>query len=410
MKKMVSRRQFLQAAGLTAAAAALTACGSSSSSSAAGGSTAGGSDTSSVITIGVMGPLTGGVSVYGNAVVNGAMLYLNQVNENGGINGKQLNIIKEDEKGDATEAVTVFNKMLDSGIVGLIGDVTTTPTLAVVAESQEYNMPMVTASATAAAVTYDADTDTVYENVYRATFIDPFQGIKMADYAVEKLGLTKVAVLYKTGDDYSEGLAQSFQDELVAKGGVVTDVQAFSEGDVDFNAQLTSIAASSPDAVYLPYYYEDIGQTITQARAQGITVPFLGGDGWDGLRGGAEEYASAEDVQGCYFLANYAPGISPEFESAYQAAYGEAYPNGFAPLGYDAAMTLCAGLQAAEDAGLDPVADYEDYKQAVIDGIDKATVEGVTGTFTFDEYNNPVKATAFIGFNEAGAPTFVEHF
>ena len=175
MKKMVSRRQFLQAAGLTAAAAALTACGSSSSSTAV--STAGGSDASSTITI-------------------GAMLYLNQVNENGGINGKQLNIIKEDEKGDATEAVTVFNKMLDSGIVGLIGDVTTTPTLAVVAESQDYNMPMVTASATAAAVTYDADTDTVYENVYRSTFIDPFQGTKMADYAVEKLGLTKVAVLY----------------------------------------------------------------------------------------------------------------------------------------------------------------------------------------------------------------------
>ena len=115
---------------------------------------------------------------------------MKQVNADGGVNGKQLEIITMDEQGDATQAVTCFTKMVDQGITALVGDVTTTPTLAVAAESADYNMPMVTASATAEAVTYDAETDTVNANVFRATFTDPFQGIKMADYAYKKLGYT----------------------------------------------------------------------------------------------------------------------------------------------------------------------------------------------------------------------------
>lgn len=412
MKKMISRRQFLAAAGVAAAAAALTACGGSDASSTTAASTSSAASAASgaaasgdTITIGVMGPLSGDASVYGNAVVNGAALYLNKVNAEGGINGKQLNVITLDEKGDATEAVNCFNRMLDDGIVGLIGDVTTTPTEAVVAESQDYNMPMVTASATAEAVTYDAETDTVYANVFRTTFIDPFQGVKMADYAIQEMGVTKAAVLYQTGNDYSEGLYENFEAEFTALGGEVVDVEAYAAGDVDFNAQLTSIAAAAPEVVWCPNYYEDIGQILTQARAQGISVPFIGGDGWDGVK----SYASAEDLAGCYFCANYAAGANPEFEEAYKAEYGEEYPNGFAPLGYDAAVTLCVGLQAAEDAGLDPVADVEEYKQAVIDGIKSATVEGVTGTFTFDEHNDPIKTASIITF-EDGEPTLVEQF
>ena len=151
MKKMISRRNFLAAAGVVAAAGVLTACGGSSSSTAASGaaSTAGAAASGDTIKVGVMGPLSGNVSVYGQAVVNGATLYLKQVNANGGINGKQLEILTEDEQGDATQAVNCFTKMVDEGMTALIGDVTTTPTLAVVAESADYNMPMVTASATA---------------------------------------------------------------------------------------------------------------------------------------------------------------------------------------------------------------------------------------------------------------------
>ena len=309
MKQSISRRQFLAVVGAAAAVGALTACGSSSSStaaSAASGEASGSAEGGATIKVGLLAPLTGDVSVYGIAVANGAALYIKQVNEAGGINGKQIDLIQMDEQGDATQAVTCFTQMVDQGITALIGDVTTTPTLAVVAESQEYNMPMVSASATAEAVTYDAETDTVYQNVFRTTFTDPFQGVKMADYATDKLGYTKAAVIYQTGADYNEGLATNFEAEFEANGGQIVASETYSAGDVDFKTQLTTILNAGPEVVYCPNYYEDVGQILTQAADVGLTVPFLGGDGWDGVT----QYATAEQLDGCYFCANYAPTAS----------------------------------------------------------------------------------------------------
>lgn len=404
MKKMISRRQFLEAAGVVAAAGVLTACGAGSTAASGAGSTAAsGAASGSTIKVGVLGPLTGEVSNYGQAVVRGAELYLDQVNAAGGINGKQIEYIEMDEQGDATQAVTCFTQMCDQGITGLIGDVTTAPTLAIVAESQDYNMPMVTASATAEAVTYDAETDTVYENVFRTTFTDPYQGVKMADYATEKLGYTKAAVIFQKGADYNEGLASNFETEFAAKGGEIVASESYAEGDVDFKTQLTTILGANPEVVFCPNYYEDVGQILSQAQDVGLTVPFLGGDGWDGVAG----YATADQLKDCYFCANYAKGASPDFENAYKETYGEEYPNGFAPLGYDAAITLCYGLTAAEEAGLEPGTD--EYKQAVIDGIKGGNIEGITGTFTFDEHNNPVKTAAILTF-EDGAAVLKEQF
>ena len=407
--KKISRRSFLAAAGVSAAALALTACGGSSSTAAsastAAGSAAGSTAAASgdTIKVGVLGPMTGDVSVYGLAVINGATLYLEQVNANGGVNGKQLEIITMDEQGDATQAVTCFTKMCDQGITALVGDVTTTPTLALAAESADYNMPMVTASATAEAVTYDAETDTVNENVFRATFTDPFQGIKMADYAYQKLGYTQAAVIYLKGADYNEGLAENFVKEFESLGGTIVDQETYAEGDVDFKTQLTTILGKNPQVVFCPNYYQDVGQILAQAESIGLTVPFLGGDGWDGLEG----YATADQLKDAYFCANYAKGSNTEFESAYKEKYGEDYPNGFAPLGYDAAMTVVYGLQAAEDAGLE--AGTDEYKQAVIDAIASGTIDGITGTYTFDEHHNPVKQTAILCFDGA-TPVLKEMF
>ena len=406
MKKMISRRNFLAAAGVVAAAGVLTACGGSSSSTAASTAASTGADAAAsgdTIKVGVLGPMTGDVSVYGLAVINGATLYLKQVNEKGGINGKQLEIVTMDEQGDATQAVTCFTKMCDQGITALVGDVTTTPTLAVAAESADYNMPMVTASATAEAVTYDAETDTVNENVFRATFTDPFQGIKMADYAYQRLGYTKAAVIFKKGADYNEGLAENFVNEFESLGGTIVDQETYSEGDVDYKTQLTTILGKAPEVVFCPNYYQEVGQILAQAESIGLAVPFLGGDGWDGLEG----YATADQLKDAYFCANYAKGSNPDFENAYKAEYGEEYPNGFAPLGYDAAMTVVYGIQAAEDAGL--VAGDDDYKQAVIDAIAGGTIDGITGTFTFDEHHNPVKQTAILCFDGA-TPVLKEMF
>ena len=403
MKKMITRRQFMAAAGVVAAASALTACGGSSASTAASSAAGSAAASGSTIKVGVMGPLTGDASVYGQAVVNGASLYMKQVNADGGVNGKQLEIIAMDEQGDETQAVTCFTKMVDQGITALVGDVTTAPTLAVAAESADYNMPMVTASATAEAVTYDAETDTVNENVFRATFTDPFQGIKMADYAYKKLGYTKAAVIFLKGKDYNEGLAENFAKEFEAKGGTVVDQESYSEGDVDFKTQLTSILGKNPEMVFCPNYYQEVGQILSQAESVGLTVPFLGGDGWDGLEG----YASNDQLKDTYFCANYAKGSNSEFEDAYKAEYGQEYPNGFSPLGYDAAKTIVYGLQAAEDAGLE--AGTDDYKQAVIDAIASGTIDGITGTFTFDEHHDPVKQTAILTYVD-GKPVLKEMF
>ena len=401
--KKISRRSFLAAAGVSAAALALTACGGSSSTAASASTAAGSAASGDTIKVGVLGPMTGDVSVYGLAVINGATLYLDQVNANGGVNGKQLEAITMDEQGDATQAVTCFTKMCDQGITALVGDVTTTPTLAVAAESADYNMPMVTASATAEAVTYDAETDTVNGNVFRATFTDPFQGIKMADYAYQKLGYTQAAVIYLKGADYNEGLAENFVKEFESLGGTIVDQETYADGDVDFKTQLTTILGKNPQVVFCPNYYQDVGQILAQAESIGLTVPFLGGDGWDGLEG----YATADQLKDAYFCANYAKGSNTEFESAYKEKYGEDYPNGFAPLGYDAAMTVVYGLQAAEDAGLE--AGTDEYKQAVIDAIASGTIDGITGTFTFDEHHNPVKQTAILCFDGA-TPVLKEMF
>ena len=405
MKKMISRRNFLAAAGVVAAAGVLTACGGSSNSTAASASTAasGAAASGDTIKVGVLGPLTGDVSVYGQAVVNGATLYLKQVNANGGINGKQIEILTEDEQGDETQAVNCFTKLVDEGITALVGDVTTTPTLAVAAESADYNMPMVTASATAEAVTYDAETDTVNANVFRATFTDPYQGVHMADYAYEKLGYTEAAVIFEKGADYNEGLAENFINEFEAKGGTIVDDESYSKGDVDFKTQLTTIMGKNPQVVFCPNYYEDVSKILKQARDIGMTCPFLGGDGWDGLEG----YATADQLKDAYFCANYAKGSNSDFENAYKEEYGEEYPNGFAPLGYDAAMTVVYGIQAAEDAGLE--AGTDEYKQAVNDAIASGTIEGITGTFTFDEHHDPVKKTAILTYVD-GKPVLKEMF
>ena len=410
MKKMITRRNFLAAAGVVAAAGVLTACGGSSSSTAASSgaastavSTAGAAASGDTIKVGVLGPLTGDVSVYGQAVINGVTLRLKQANEAGGINGKQIEIITMDEQGDPTQAVTCFTKMCDQGITALVGDVTTAPTLAVAAESADYNMPMVTASATAESVTYDAETDSVNANVFRTTFTDPFQGVKMADYAYQKLGYTKAAVIFLKGKDYNEGLAENFAKEFEAKGGTIVDQESYSEGDVDFKTQLTSILGKNPEMVFCPNYYQEVGQILAQAESVGLTVPFLGGDGWDGLEG----YATADQLKDSYFCACYAKGSSAAFEDAYKAEYGEAYPNGFAPLGYDAAMTVVYGIKAAEEQGLE--AGSDEYKQAVIDAIAGGTIEGITGTFTFDEHHNPVKSTAILTYVD-GKPELKEMF
>lgn len=367
--------------------------------------TGGDQPTGGTITIGLLANTSGANAQYGIAVRNGAMLYIDQVNAAGGVNGKQIKVIEYDDKGAADESVTNFNRMVGEGITALVGSVLTAPTIAVADESFAINMPQISASATAAGVTVLDPNDPeggIRTNVFRSCFIDPFQGQKMADYAADKMGAKTAAVIFKTGEDYSKGLADAFVAECAVKGITVTAQEGYAEGDKDFKAQLTRIAGTNPDVIFAPNYYEDVGMIITQARQIGITATFLGGDGWAGIK----DYASAADLEGSAYCSGYGAGADPKFESDYEAKYGVKITGMFEPLGYDAALILINALGEAEKQNL--TAGTDEYKQAVIDAM-KGTkgLKGLTGTFEFDAYNNPIKSASMMKL-QSGEEVFTE--
>lgn len=374
----------------------LAGCGGDKNNTASGGE----------IVIGLLANTTGDAAVYGISVRNGAMLYIDELNAKGGINGKTVKVIEYDDKGDPTESINAYSRLVSDGVTAIIGSVLTAPTMAVADETYEANMPQITASATAAGVTRldPGNSEEIRPNVFRSCFIDPFQGEKMAEYAATKLGAKTAAVIFETGSDYSEGLANSFIAKCAEVGITVTNREAYANGDKAFQAQLTNIAASQPDVIFCPNYYEDDGLIVTQARQVGVTGTFLGGDGWAGVK----DYASAADLEGSVYCSGYGAGASPEFEAAYEAKYGQPITGMFEPLGYDAAMLMCNAIAEAEKKGLEAGTDA--YKQAVIDAM-KATkgLEGLTGTFEFDIYNDPIKSASMMKL-EGGAEVFTELF
>lgn len=388
MFENVSRRQFVTGSAALALGLGLVGCG---------GNGGGESSGASGIKVGVMGPHTGDNSSYGLACLNGAQLYFKQLNADGGVNGKQIEAVVYDTKGDATEAVNAYNRLVqEDGVTGIVGSVLTGPTIAVAQASVADNMPCVTPSATA------ADVVTYGSNYFRACVTDPEQGRVMAHFASEQ-GYKNVATLYLSGSDYSEGVNAAFCEEAEALGITITTQQSYAEGDVDFKAQLTNIIATSPDAILVPNYYQDDGMIVNQARGQGYDKVFLGVDGWSGIYGGSENYADAANLHDCYYCCAFSSSNESEtatkFVSDYEAEYGEA-PTNFCALGYDAAMVLAAGLTAAEEAGLE--AGTDEYKQAVIDGIAAGTVEGVTGSISYEGTGDPVKSSLIITFAEDG--------
>ena len=390
MKKILC---FVLAAAM---ALSLAACGNGSNGNASDGNT---------IKVGVIANTSGDSSQYGIAVSQGAKLYIKQLNEEGGINGKQIKVVEYDDKGATADAVNAYERMKSDGVTAVIGAVLTNTTLAVADKTYEDNMPQITASATAASVTVLDPTDEnsdIRTNVFRACFIDPFQGEKMAEYA-QKLGATKCAVLYDSGNDYAKGVGDAFAAKCKELG-IECTIEGYATGDKDFKAQLTNIKASGAEYIMCPNYLEDVGLIVTQARQQGITAGFLGGDGWSGVTA----YASAEDLEGSYFCSGYALGSNAEFEEAYAAEYKEAPKQMFEALGYDAALLMCNALKSAEEQSLEVGSD--EYKQAVIDAM-KATnsLEGVTGTFSFDDQNNPIKSASILQI-QGGEEVFVENF
>jgi branched-chain amino acid transport system substrate-binding protein len=333
------------------------------------------------VKIAVIAPITGEAATFGISAVNGAKLYLDKVNEKGGINGMKIKYFVEDDKGDPTEGANAYSKVIDQDKVSaIIGTVMSKIVLAGAPIAQNKGVPMVSPTATNPAVTLVGD------YIFRACFIDPFQGLVLAKYAIESLGAKKAAVLYDAGNDYTKGLAEVFRDEFSKRGGTIVAFESYASGTTDFNAQLVKIKASGPEILFLPNYYNDVGLIAKQSREMGITAQFLGGDGWDSpdlvkIAGKALEGG----VFANHFTAQSDLPAAKQFVGDYEVKYGQK-PDAQAALAYEAAMIVVDAIRRA--GSTDP--------KRIRDALAATDLETITGRIKFDADRNPVKAAVLL--------------
>ena len=363
-----------------------------------------GQSKSGTIKIGVYGSLTGTTATFGQSTERGVSLAFEEINAAGGIGGKMLQMVSEDDQSKAEEAATAVQKLINQDqVVALLGEVASSRSLAAAPIAQDAGVVMISPSSTNPEVTKKGNF------IFRTCFIDPFQGTVMAKFAAQNLGYKRVAILKDVKNDYSVGLAQYFTAEFTGlQGGSVTGEQAYSEGDADFRSQLTALKSNNPEAIFVPGYYTEVGSIAIQARELGITVPILGGDGWvsDQLL-----KIGGEALNGCYYSNHFALD-SPDsalqgFLGRYKAKFG-AQPDAIGGLAYDAMRLLADGLtrlHATDPAAFEALdaakaGDAEAQKAAraklrdLINGVQ--AFPGVTGPITFDADRNPVKPAVVI--------------
>ncbi len=378
---------------LTAALA--SGCGNKTDNASEGG----GNTAADVIKLGANLELTGGQASFGNSALKGAQLAVKEVNDAGGVLGKKIELVEADNASKSEEATRAAQKLITTNkVVAIIGSTTSTNTLGIVPVAQEKGVPLVSSSATNPKVTVDERSGKLNEWVFRASFIDPFQGQVMANFATDTLK-AKTAVIYTdTSSDYSKGLQTFFKETFTKNGGTILGEESYQQKDSDFKAVLTRIKEAKPDVIYLPGYYEEVGKIIKQARELGITVPFMGGDGWDSPQ--LAEIAGAAALNNTYMSNHYSPEDSaPEVKSfvdAYKAANGGVVPDGMAALGYDAVKLVVDGLKRADST--EP-AKLRDALAATKD------LQLATGKITMNGTHDPVKAAVVLKFVE-GKQTF----
>ena len=334
------------------------------------------------IKIGGMAPLTGALAIYGITTTNGAELAVKEINENGGILGKKIEYIMLDTKGDSTEAVMAYNKLVDEKVAGIIGEVTSKPTLAVAEVAVQDNMPLITPTGT------QVDITEVGPNIFRVCFTNPYQGKVLAITSKERLGANTVAVMLNNSSDYSDGIAKAFIEESEKLGMKVMGVEGYSDGDKDFRPQLTKLAAMNPDAILIPEYYEQAALIATQAREVGVKSIFVGSDGWDGIAKTLDQSAYAA-IENSYFTNHFSMEDQSEKIQNFLKDYREAYkedPSAFSALGYDAVYMMKSAIEKAGSTD----------KQKIVDALKGIEYDGVTGYLTFDDHNNPIKAVTVL--------------
>ena len=331
------------------------------------------------IPIGLIFPLSGSVSMFGNASRDGALLAIEEINNAGGLLGRQLVPFFQDDQNIPEMTINAFTMLTTRHNVRLIvGSSTSGATMAVSPLAQQRRVVLISPSATNVRVT-DAG-----NFIFRACFIDSFQGVVGAEFAFNNLRARRAAVLYDAGADYNSDLAMAFRDHFASLGGQVVAFEAYQTGDVDFNAQAARIRAANPDVIYLPNYVHDVSLQIRQIRGMGMNIPLLGGDGWDGVID-----QIGDEALNTFWSAGFAADTSEPRGKAFVQAFDARFSRPatqFAALGYDAMMILADAIRAAGTA----------EAAAVRAAMEKTDGEYITGRIRFDERRNPIKSAAIM--------------
>ena len=329
--------------------------------------------------IGVIGPMTGDYAQYGLGVYNAAKLAADAVNEAGGFNGYNVEVLDAgDDQGDPEKAVNAYNDLLDKGMQMLCGTVTSGACIAVGAEAAETTF-LFTPSGSA------LDCITAGSNEFRMCFTDPAQGTKSAEYISEKGLATKVATLYDSAADYNVGVHDAFVAACPEFGlEVVADEAYTTDSNTDYSVQLGKIKDSGAELLFLPNYYSDNALILQQASDIDLDIIFFGVDGMDGILN--VENFDTSLAEGVMLLTPFAASSEDEatvnFVTAYKAANNDEIPNQFAADAYDVIFAMKA---AADDAGITPDMSNEDISAAMSASMLNIEVEGLTGTAKWTE-------------------------
>jgi branched-chain amino acid transport system substrate-binding protein len=351
-----------------------------------------GSDSKS-IKVGVNLELSGGVASYGESLENGIDIAVDEINKAGGVTGKQLEIIKVDNKSEAAEATNGIIKLTSQDkVTAIIGAATSGNTVAQAQIANDTKTILLTPSGTSPNVTV-ADNGKLNEFVFRTSYIDPFQGIVAGNFAAKELNLKNAAILADSASDYAKGLAASFKDTFEKAGGKVVVEEAFVAKDTDFRATLTRIKSKNPEFIFIPGFYEEVGLIVKQARELGIDVPLMGADGWDSPK--LVELAGADALNNT-FITNHYTSEDPDeniqkFVTTYKEKFNGESPNAFNALGYDTVYLLADAIERAGST------DTTKIKEALESTKD---LSRITGKITIDKDHNPIKSATVLEYKD----------
>ena len=327
---------------------------------------------STTFKIGAIGPLTGAAAAYGNAVVNGAQIAVDEINEAGGINGVKIEYKGEDDELNAEKSVNAYNTLKDWGMQILVGSTTSACSIAVSENTKADNMFQLTPSGS-------AEDCVKYDNVFRVCFSDPNQGIASAQYISDHNLATKVGIIYDSSDVYSSGIYQKFAQESEGKNYEIVSAEAYTQdNNTDFSVQLQKAKDAGADLVFLPIYYSDAALILTQANTMGYAPTFFGVDGMDGIL--TVENFDTSLAEGLMLLTPFAADATDDltvnFVKKYNEKYGET-PNQFAADAYDAVYIIKAAI---EKSGVTPDMSVSDIGTKLTEAMTQIEASGLTSS------------------------------